>query len=623
MPDRESPDSVADTVASLPGVAKIGVRHLETVFRSTEYDLVEPIGQGGMGTVYRAVHRRLQRNVAVKVLADRRSREPRAIGRFKRETAMIGRLDHANLVRGHDAGEVDGMYYLVMELVDGVDANVLTKLRSPLAIADACEIARQAALGLAYISQQGLVHRDIKPSNLLLSRDGVVKIADLGMTRLEAWRESEGLLTETNEVVGTVDFMAPEQAKADAPVGIQADIYALGCTLFYLLTGRVLFPSPSYDTPIKKMMAHIHEPPPDLAELRVDAPLELRELLSRMLAKEPEARPDRPTTVASELAPLAEGHALPELAAEMADVVSVKSELTESGGLPPVDLHYDLATVRHTATPEDQQRVAAEAKKRWLDGATPRRRSRPRAWVFAVLLAAMALGGWTQADRWVPLFIGRDQAEPTVADEWEKELGRLPVALEYPGQHGDTEWRFNEKRRALELISVERRLIQLGEITKLPCQIEVDIERPVWDEGVGLFFGYHVVDGPAGTTARLHLIELAKEIPFRGPTKFKVLRKKTVISPDSLSMPPDRIPFADPVAWPPAGQAQRLFVRIDSGGISHVQWAGQDLTEVVSARCNAQFQADEYLGAWGLYQRDGTTWFGRPKLRYDVEEPSP
>ena len=285
-----------------------------------EYRLLEKLGEGGMGTVYKAQHTRLNRLVALKMLpACRMDHEP-SIARFAREIEAVGKLDHPNIVRAFDAGEDDEVHYLVMELVDGVDLHRLVKQNGPLPIAEACAIVRQAALGLQHAHEHGLVHRDVKPSNLLLSRDGTVKVLDLGLALLQGESRRQEELTSTGQVMGTLDYIAPEQASDSHLVDVRADVYSLGCTLFKLLTGRAPFADSQHDSALKKLLAHAQDTPPALGELRADAPGELAETLQRMLAKDPDHRPATPADVAAVLEPAAAGADLPALAAQVNDL---------------------------------------------------------------------------------------------------------------------------------------------------------------------------------------------------------------------------------------------------------------------------------------------------------------
>ena len=278
------------------------------------YKLLSKLGQGGMGAVYKALHTKLDRVVALKVLPAGRLSDQQAVSRFEREMRAVGKLQHPHIVAAHDAGEVDGTHYLVMELVEGIDLAGLVQQRGPLPISAACEMVRQAALGLAHAHKHGLVHRDIKPSNLMLSKSAepgappVVKVLDLGLALLsEGQVEAAGELTSTGQVMGTIDYMAPEQGTDTHRVDIRADIYSLGATLYKLLTGKAPFAGAQYDTAVKKLMALATKEPPPVTTHRPDCPPELAKLVHQMLAKMPEARPATPAALAVALEPFARG----------------------------------------------------------------------------------------------------------------------------------------------------------------------------------------------------------------------------------------------------------------------------------------------------------------------------
>ncbi|HUG71110.1 MAG TPA: protein kinase [Pirellulaceae bacterium] len=296
-----------------------------------EYRLLSKLGQGGMGTVYKALHTKLDRVVALKVLpADRM--QPDTIERFEREMKAVGKLSHPNIVAAHDAREVDGRHYLVMELVDGIDLSQLVRRNGRLRIADACELIRQTAVGLQHAHERGMVHRDIKPSNLMLARSPAsksrasdhpdpsqpqkgeftakptVKILDMGLALLDDQHNAERReLTTAGQTMGTLNYMAPEQGTDSHTVDIRADIYSLGATLYKLLSGESPFPSSKYNTPIKMLTALVTVAAPSIAGKRDDLPPELVAIVDRMLAKQPRDRFDTPADVAEALAPFAEG----------------------------------------------------------------------------------------------------------------------------------------------------------------------------------------------------------------------------------------------------------------------------------------------------------------------------
>ena len=286
-----------------------------------DYEILEELGRGGMGVVYKARHRRLKKLVALKVLRADWAANREALERFTREIEAVGRLHHANLVTATDAREDAGFCFLVMEFVEGQNLAALVHRCGRLPLADACEIARQVALGLEHSHRQGLVHRDIKPSNVLLAIDGTVKILDMGLARLQdSLTPGEGL-TCLGQVVGTPDYVAPEQARGEAPIDIRTDIYSLGCTLYYLLAGVPPFGPPYYTSPAAKIAAHLHEPFPSISTLRGDLPQPLQGVLERMVAKDRQERFYDPAEVTAALAPFCEGANLsPLLSAERRDL---------------------------------------------------------------------------------------------------------------------------------------------------------------------------------------------------------------------------------------------------------------------------------------------------------------
>jgi hypothetical protein len=277
-----------------------------------DYRLLGPLGQGGMGQVYRALHTRLQREVALKLLPAHLAADPSYRGRFEREMAVVGQLDHPHLIRAYDAGVEGPHLFLVMELLDGSNLARLVVQRGPLPLADACEVVRQASLGLEHAHAHGLVHRDVKPANLFLTRAGVVKVIDLGLARVLDGPVRSQELSSVHTVVGTPDCMAPEQW-ASAAVDQRADLYALGCTLFVLLTGRPPVTPQQPDSWVAWMDAHRWQPPPDLRERLPDAPAELAKLVAGLLAKDPRQRPAGARDVAERLAPWTAGHSLSEM----------------------------------------------------------------------------------------------------------------------------------------------------------------------------------------------------------------------------------------------------------------------------------------------------------------------
>lgn len=285
-----------------------------------QYRLLSELGHGGMGTVFKALHLKLEKLVALKVLSPERLHDPHAVARFEREMKAVGKLHHPRIVAAHDAGEAAGAHFLVMELVDGVDLASLVRRVGPLPIAEACELVRQAAEGLQAIYEHGFVHRDIKPSNLMLTRDGELKILDLGLALLQptsiaaaqshfpnSERAVEFESAPPTHILGTVDYLAPEQARDSRAVDIRADLYGLGCTLVTLLTGQPPYPAPQWKTVEQKIAAHGSSPLPDLRQRRPEIPAELICVIQRLLAKNPKDRYPTPAAAGAALTPFAYG----------------------------------------------------------------------------------------------------------------------------------------------------------------------------------------------------------------------------------------------------------------------------------------------------------------------------
>jgi serine/threonine protein kinase/WD40 repeat protein len=259
------------------------------------YVVLDRIGEGGMGQVYEARHQRMDRVVALKLLPSSLMKSAEAVKRFQREVKAAARLSHPNIVTAHDADEHQGAHFLVMEYVDGKDLGKLVTEEGPLSLARAVDYIVQAAKGLEYAHQQGVIHRDIKPSNLLVNAEGTVKILDMGLARIdEAIGRTDDRLTQSGQIMGTLDFMAPEQALDTKCADARSDVYSLGCSLYYLLTGRPPFIG---ETIGQKLAAHREQPIPSLRAVQPAVPEWLDAAFQQMLAKRPEDRPQTMTEV--------------------------------------------------------------------------------------------------------------------------------------------------------------------------------------------------------------------------------------------------------------------------------------------------------------------------------------
>lgn len=261
-------------------------------FMLGRYQLKELLGKGEMSSVYLAEHVRMKRRCAIKVLPSHKVRETSYLGRFHREAEAVAKLDHPNIVRAYDVDmeEEAGteIHFLVMEYVVGKSLEKTVQDRGQFSIIEAADSIRQAAAGVAHAHDAELIHRDIKPGNLLIDKSGVVKLLDLGLARFFKDQDQESLTIKHDEkVLGTADYLAPEQAVDSHAVDERADIYALGCTLFFALAGRPPFVD---GTLVQRLLAHQTQAPPPIMELREDCPPELAAILEKAMAKSPDER---------------------------------------------------------------------------------------------------------------------------------------------------------------------------------------------------------------------------------------------------------------------------------------------------------------------------------------------
>jgi len=344
------------------------------------YRVTGVLGRGGMGTVYKAEHRLLERPVVLKVIRPELLDNLGIVQRFQREAKLAARLSHPNIVAVYEAEQIGRTHLLVMELVEGVNLAELVAQRGLLPVAESCELIRQAAIGLQHVHEQGLVHRDIKPANLLVSPAGVVKILDLGLATFKA-SKSGGELTTAGQFLGTVDYAAPEQWENTRDVDIRADIYSLGCTLYYLLVGQSPFPSSKYSTTMQQMWAHSQAPRPPIRDLRPDVPEAVAAVVDRMLAKNPDERFGSPREVADALQPFVE-------ACDLAEFVRTARRTTTS--------RIDLSRVSSASPSKPKSHVAPPprlSRRTAIAGAT--------ALTVVVLIVAAAIA-----------FLGGDGAQP-------------------------------------------------------------------------------------------------------------------------------------------------------------------------------------------------------------------
>ena len=324
------------------------------------YVVLDKLGQGGMGVVLKAEHRRLKRLVALKVMSASVVKTPDALKRFHREVEAAAKLRHPNVVATDDADEAKGTHFLVMEYVEGSDLSVLVKKQGPLSVDQAIQCILQAAKGLEFAHSQGVVHRDIKPANLLLDSKGTVKILDMGLARIEGDSGAQGELTSTGAVMGTVDYMAPEQAISTKHADARSDVYSLGISLWYLLTGRCVYDG---DSMMAKLLAHRDAPIPSLSAMNSEVPATVEAVFRKMVAKQPGDRYQTMTDVIRALEGFQNGSSANLAMPAIPEDLNLQSFLSNLSGSPA-----STATTRKIQTSVKNVVVNAAAEATILSG---------------------------------------------------------------------------------------------------------------------------------------------------------------------------------------------------------------------------------------------------------------
>ncbi|MCR9291094.1 MAG: serine/threonine protein kinase [bacterium] len=346
-----------------------------------DYRILDCIGQGGMGTVYRAWHGRLNRMVALKIIKSDRLESDEANSRFAREMRLLARLDHPQIVRALDAGELEGLQYFVMEFVPGVDLGQLLRRLGPLPIPEVCGIASLTAAALGFAHGEKVIHRDIKPSNLMITPDGNVKLLDLGLAQLFDLPTADASISTAGQAVGTVAYMPPELLAGNTAIAPTMDVYSLGITLCEMLTGFRPFEFPGGPLMVR-----------DISSLRPDAPKELNQLVQSMIAFDPAERPQTMQVVEGRLAEIV---AQADLVSLVAEYYRWGNRMGRTSSVPPVQSAVSIPQSLTAIPPAMSAAAQAGPLVRY-----PRRSVMEHAGWFVGIVSAFLLLWWIVADNW-------------------------------------------------------------------------------------------------------------------------------------------------------------------------------------------------------------------------------
>ncbi len=392
------------------------------------YELLGVIGRGGMGVVFLARHRQLNRRVALKVVRPDALSSVEARRRFQREIQILGGLNHPGIVMATDAGTVGSGAYLVMEFIDGPDLGRLVRESGPLPVEAACEAGRQIAEALAAAHAGSAVHRDVKPSNTMVDFSGRVRLLDFGLAHLARLTHESGE-TSVGRLLGTLDYMAPEQADGQQPVDARADLYGLGATLFFLMTGQPPHGPRVGRSLLEHLRAVSHDDAPPVSSIRVDVPTELDALVARLLSRDPAARPQSAAEVATALSRWA-GGSLAARVAELAPRAAVADSESADGAAARESLAELLGSAVASRTGTPAAIAAHEAK-----GSSAQRRRRWR-WTALAAFAGIVLAGVTI---WLKTPRGTLKIESEVGDVTVEVLDEREQVRELKIRKGESE----------------------------------------------------------------------------------------------------------------------------------------------------------------------------------------
>lgn len=560
------------------------------------YILQEEIGAGGMGRVFKATHATLKQVVALKTIRDDRFEgDDQILRRFYREIEAAGAVIHPHVARATDAGEEQGIHFLITEYIDGIDLQALTQRMGGISAGVVCELAYQTSLGLEAIRSQGMIHRDIKPSNLLVTWDGQVKIVDLGLARILDASISSGQLTGSNALLGTLDFIAPEQAHCARDIDIRADLYSLGCTVIWLLTGQAVFGPPDYRFPAQKIRAHC-DVEPNWNRL---PPLEdgVLTVLKRLLAKRPGDRFETPAQVAEALKPYRDETALGPLLERVRE--EKNQELDSHAVTETVSYEYDTTVPRKD--------FAVWKWTTWFIGGVS-------FFVIALVATALLLNSLS-GDRKTHLdefrekapdnSLVKSQAIDAVDTSQTRKLDELPPLephdlLErspserlWKGNAAGTLWQYDEKLNHLFVNADDVGMLELGTTSASNYIFSVTISQPRLSGGLGVYIGAHLNTYKGSEVLRYQCFQIqqiprSKKKPSYRLTQY-VGMEPLKPNPESPSM---RAAIHSASFTPDPGD-QLLEIHVDEGRLRKVLINNKPLDDFINIKIRTDETTDK------------------------------
>ena len=536
------------------------------------YELIELIGRGANGSVYRAKHVKLDRVVAIKILSSALE-DDAAVQDFFREMKAVGKLNHPHIISATDAGEADGHHYLAMEFVDGIDVSTLLARTEKLSVANACEIVRQAALGLEYAHQNGMVHRDVKPSNLQFSFDGQVKLLDLGLVSFSSGNKN----TTAGEIArGTADYMSPEQWFKFEQVDLKADLYSLGCTLFKLLTGNPPY-RPLPQGVVSKQTAHASHPVPSVKSQRSDVPASVDKIIQRLTAKNPADRPTSAAAVARALAPF-----------------SRRSNLRIIGK----EISGDVLGAQREANRLRRTRISRRA-------------------LMVTAAASVPAFGF--------FFIRPSNKAKLSTESWRS---LMPTPSSTYLSSGSGNFSFNDKTKNIQLRSEGFGLAILGQPVKGIFTLRASISNLTTNGSFGIALGYHRNSRGGINYHRFRTVQISSENdkPLMSWTDVTLERARTQQTNVHLNLASEKTLGDCPIDTDQHGESFDLSICVGQSSFPEIRLMGREYPEPKwefafegkhRKSINKRNVRAAYLGRVGIFVQEGSADFRNVEFRYE------